>query len=195
MKKSRIYLTAFLIISLAIFAISCSDSQQSEIKFKIFFDSNGGTLISAQTVSRGEKAIKPADPIKPDDDNFKYEFTGWYDGESLWDFDRDVVTKETTLTAVYRRIEKSADNQTRYTVTFDSAGGTVVASRTVAAGATVKMPAIPKKNSTSRYDYEFIGWFFEDKQWDFDKDIVTRDIILAARYKIIESTVQYKPTE
>ncbi len=54
----------------------------------VTFDSCGGSAVAPQTVAKGGKATKPADPTK------EYcSFVGWYTEESyinLWDFSREV---------------------------------------------------------------------------------------------------------
>lgn len=62
--------------------------------FTVTFLSNGGTEILSQTVKKGGKAVKPADPEKPE-----HRFKGWYDGETEWDFNGMTVNKDTTLVA------------------------------------------------------------------------------------------------
>lgn len=195
MNKSKSYLIVLIVILMAIFSFSCNVNQGAEIKFKVYFNSDGGTPVQTQTIKSGEKVIKPSDPVKSGDENFTYEFSGWYIGETAWDFENNVVIKDITLTALYKQIKKSDASAKSFVVTFDSDGGTVISPRTVLKGSTVEEPQIPKKNSTSKYDYEFIGWFLEDKRWNFDNDTVQSDIKLVARYKISESTEQYKPTE
>ena len=70
--------------------------------YTVTFISDGGTAVSAQTVKEGEKATKPADPIKTVVVNgtvIDYEFSGWYSGETLWNFETMKVTQDTVLTA------------------------------------------------------------------------------------------------
>ena len=52
-------------------------------KFKVKFNTNGGTKFVTKTVLDGEKVKKPKDPTKAG-----YVFTGWYsDAECLKEFD------------------------------------------------------------------------------------------------------------
>lgn len=72
-----------------------------------------------------------------------------------------------------------------YTVTFDSNGGTTVASVKVKEGETVTKPEDPKRDG-----YTFGGWYLDEKEYDF-KSKVTKDITLKAHwnaYGIILST-------
>jgi uncharacterized repeat protein (TIGR02543 family) len=67
-----------------------------------------------------------------------------------------------------------------YTVTFDSQGGSAVASQTVAHGGKVTEPTAPTRTS-----YTFGGWYKESgctNAWDFDTDTVTSDVTLYAKW-------------
>jgi len=61
-------------------------------------------------------------------------------------------------------------------VTFDSNGGTPIASVKVTQGSPVKQP----KNPIRGFD-QFIGWYYNDEEWDFNKS-VDEDMTLVARY-------------
>lgn len=66
----------------------------------------------------------------------------------------------------------------QFTVTFDSQGGSSVASQKVDEGAKVKEPTAPTKENAA-----FLGWFKETScvnGWNFDKDVVTGDVTLYA---------------
>lgn len=61
------------------------------------FESNGGTPLLSQFVSRGETISRPDDPLREG-----YRLTGWFADEALtdpWDFDSDRVTANMTLYA------------------------------------------------------------------------------------------------
>ena len=80
-----------------------------------------------------------------------------------------------------------------YSVVFDSDGGTVIANQTIDKGGKVVEPTAPVKlNSTG--EYEFIGWFYGDKQWDFENDTVNQNLVLRAKYKATSVfTPEYLP--
>ncbi len=65
----------------------------------------------------GTKIEKPADPEKAADEEYTYTFAGWYNGETKWDFENDIVTDNVTLTAHF---DKTAIT---YTLTFKKADG------------------------------------------------------------------------
>ena len=63
--------------------------------YTVVFDSNGGSEVGSQTVAVNSLLNKPADPKK---DGFTFQ--GWFtDGSKKWDFSKDKVTKNITLTA------------------------------------------------------------------------------------------------
>jgi uncharacterized repeat protein (TIGR02543 family) len=92
-----------------------------------------GQEIKTQTVVHGSGATAPAAP-----ERVGYTFTGW-------DAAFDSVTKDLTVTAVY--------TVNQYTITFNSSGGSDVASITLDYGATITAPVAPTKES-----YTFAGW-------------------------------------
>ena len=80
----------------------------------------------------------------------------------------------------YEYIQKAQTPPTTYTVTFNSNGGSAVASQTVESGDTVTEPADPTKQ-----DYTFGGWYKEDTfttEWDFEHDTVSGNTTLYAKW-------------
>lgn len=80
-----------------------------------------------------------------------------------------------------------------YTVTFDSVGGSAVASQTVDSGSKVAKPEDPEKAPTDFeiLSYEFDGWYNGEELWDFANDVVTENITLTARYTVEYATKNY----
>ncbi len=73
-----------------------------------------------------------------------------------------------------------------YTVTFDSDGGSEVASTSVLEGGKVVKPTNPQKSSNTA-EYEFLYWEYNGKEWDFEKDVVTENITLVATWKVVNT--------
>ncbi len=71
-------------------------------------------------VLEGEKVEKPADPTQESTAEFDYIFEGWYNGETKWDFENDVVTGDMELVA------KFTESKRNYTVTFVVTGNEAV---------------------------------------------------------------------
>ena len=78
-----------------------------------------------------------------------------------------------------------SDGKTYYTVTFDSDGGSTVASRKVESGTKVTRPDNPTKA-----DYDFEGWFTGDTLYDFDTP-VEANITLKAKWEIAIYTITF----
>ena len=76
-----------------------SDSITAELRkrFKVTFDSQGGSIVSDQYIEKDGKVTRPTNPTKEG-----YDFIGWYKEASYstqWDFDTNTVTGNMTLYA------------------------------------------------------------------------------------------------
>lgn len=98
----------------------------------------GGTY-ATQIVQAGEKAIEPDVPSRQG-----YQFTDWYLDDTKYDFNT-AVTGNMTLTAKW--------TANSYTITFDTNGGSEIASITRDYGTDITVPAAPTKTG-----YTFMGW-------------------------------------
>lgn len=67
----------------------------------------------------------------------------------------------------------------KYTVTFDSNGGSSVESRIVEEGKTTYKPRNPEKSG-----YVFDAWYFDDQKWNFSTQPITQDITLVAKWHL-----------
>ena len=82
----------------------------------------------------------------------------------------------------------------RYTVTFETNGGSlvIVDGKKVTSSIKVKEGEVIKKFENSiRSNYEFKGWFTDSeftKKWDIEKDVVEQDITLYAYWEPFEPT-------
>ena len=89
---------------------------------------------------------------------------------------------------VYTKYEVVAP-VSKYTVTFDSDGGSAVAAQTVEDGKTATKPADPTKEG-----YTFVGWYLGSTAYDFSKP-VTGNITLTAKWeKVVAPPVTYTVT-
>ena len=145
-------------------------------KYTVTFNSYGGTPVPpVQEVEYGLTATKPADPTLKG-----YTFAFWYLGEdeqnaTAYDFDTP-VTENITLTAKW--------NINKYTVTFNSYGGTPVPpAQEVEYGLTATEPAAPKKTG-----YTFDGWYLGDEKYDFSA-AVEQNITLTAKWEAKKANV------
>ena len=141
-------------------------------KYTVTFNSYGGTPVPpAQEVEYGLTATKPADPTLKG-----YTFAFWYLGEdeqnaTAYDFNTP-VTENITLTAKW--------NINKYTVTFNTDGGTPVPpAQEVEYGLTATEPD-PAPTKTG---YTFTGWYLGDEKYDFSA-AVEQNITLTAKWHI-----------
>ena len=148
-------------------------------KYTVTFNSYGGTPVPpAQEVEYGLTATKPDDPTLKG-----YTFAFWYLGEdeenaTAYDFNTP-VTENITLTAKW--------NINKYTVTFNSYGGTPVPpAQEVEYGLTATKPA----TAPTKTGYTFDGWYLGDEKYDFS-DAVEQNITLYANWKKNIYTVTY----
>ena len=68
--------------------------------------------------------------LRPSKEN--YRFSGWYNGEAIWNVSSDIPTSNMTLTAAWTPIPT-------YRVSFDTKGGSLVAVQTAAS---IGMPVV-----------------------------------------------------
>ena len=136
--------------------------------YTVTIQSEGGSEVASQ-IRANTPADQPADPTKEG-----YTFIGWYNGESEWNFETP-VTADLTLTAKWQI--------NRYTITFDTAGGSEVPSITQDYGTAITPPAAP-----TRTGYTFAGW---------DREIPTtvpaEDMTLTAKWQVNQYTITFKP--
>ena len=134
--------------------------------YTVTFQSEGGSEVASQ-IRANAPADQPADPTKEG-----YTFIGWYKGEEKWNF-ADAVTEAMTLTAKWQI--------NRYTITFDTAGGSEVPSITQDYGTAITAPANPTKTG-----YTFAGW---------DKTIPTTmpagDMTITAQWQLNRYTITF----
>ena len=112
----------------------------------VTFDLNceGAEPVPAQTVVHGEKAVRPADPVREG-----YFFDGWTCGGDPWSFAGCTVTEDVTLEAQWRL-------PYAYSVIFDHnyAGGTKQ-EMIFTEGQQAGLP------SPQRAGYVFVGWYLD----------------------------------
>ena len=117
-------------------------------RFTVTFDTGGGNYIDPLMVNTGSWVDRPADPVKEG-----YHFDNWYTAATGgW-----VVSWPITVNAnitVYARWTEAETPITRFTVTFDTGGGSAITPLTVDAGSTVNQPADPTKEG-----YRFDNWY------------------------------------
>ncbi len=148
-----------------------------QITYTVSFNSNGGSSTASQTVAWGSTATRPANPTKAG-----YTFKGWYSDSALTKA-YDFATPVKSYLVLY-----AGWKQITYTVSFNSNGGSAVASQTVAWGSTATKPASPTKAG-----YTFTGWYSNSvltTAYNFST-AVKSNLILYAGWKQITYTVSF----
>jgi hypothetical protein len=131
--------------------------------YTVSFNTNGGSNVASQLVDYNSLAsIPPVPPTKTG-----YDFDGW-------DFDFNTpITKDTTIEAKWKiKI---------YTVSFNSDGGSDVASQLVDYNSLASIPLVPP----TKTGYDFDGWDF-----DFSTPI-TKDTTIKAKWKAKQYTINF----
>ena len=100
--------------------------------------------------------------------------------ESESDNDSD---NDDSANASEERISESQRNDELFTVKFESDGGSAVNAVTVKSGEKIPEPKSPVK-ATLEKQYAFKGWYYRDKKWDFENDVVTENITLTAKWEL-----------
>ena len=95
------------------------------------------------------------------------------------------TTKESTSSSTESELQsESLQLVKRYTVTFDTDGGSVVEDILVNEGGKIQKPNDPEKSSRDG-EYEFVCWLYNGEEWDFDNDVVTENLTFVAKWEVI----------
>ena len=132
-------------------------------QYTISFDTNGGSEIAPITQDYGTKITAPADPTRKG-----YTFKGW-DKE----IPKTMPAENITVTAQWEI--------NRYTITFDTAGGSEIAPITQDYGTNITAPANP-----TRKGYTFKGW---DKE--IPETMPAENITVKAQWEINQYTIAF----
>lgn len=164
--KKRI--VTFLLMFSVLFVLAACGSKT----FKVTFNADGGTPVPAvQEVEKDKVAKKPANPSKEG-----YDFIEWQLGGKKFDF-ATKITGDITLKAKWEEIPEEGS----FRVSFDSNGGSSVASINVLDGNKVAKPADP-----TRTGFNFVEWQLNGVAYDFNT-AVTAAITLVAKWEAKET--------
>jgi uncharacterized repeat protein (TIGR02543 family) len=153
----------------------------------VSFDAQGGLPAPApQTLAKGGRAEKPADPVLEG-----HTLAGWYlslgDG-AAWDFALDRVEQDITL---YARWTQTVLEEGTWELSFNTQGGGVLEPLLVRDGETAERPPDPVRTG-----YRFDGWHKEaacENPWDFALDRVSANTTLYAKWTPRTRTVHFDP--
>ena len=136
-------------------------------KLEATFTADGTTFAQPQTINRGEKFTKPAEPPKEN-----HTFAGWYNGDDEFKFDDDTTNAPNVLNLV----AKWDINQ--YTVKFVSDHGSF-ADQTIEHGKPIDTD---KLTIPTVEGYTFDGWYADDiysTEFDFTQPITSNTTVYA----------------
>lgn len=179
--KSVSKLISFLIgIVLLFIYISCNNNFREPTYYNIIFNSNGGSIVSNQTIESGKTAKRPLNPTKDSTDSIIYTFDDWYSDNLLttvFDFSTPITSNKTLYA-------KWIETKITYTVTFNSDGGSNIPEQIIEKGKLATKPFDPTKEQTTTERFTFSGWYSDKTLTDlFDFSTpITKDITLYAKW-------------
>lgn len=174
MDKKRvgiISVIALIVIGLIVFLLVNNNKS-----YEVVFDSNGGSIVETQKVKKSETAVKPNDPTMD-----SYKFDNWYLDDKVFDFSTP-IEKNITLKAKWIKDAGSEVKIQKYTITFNSDGGSSISSLEVDENGLVKRP-----NDPTRDGYKFVGWLLNGKDYDFNTP-VSGNLTLTAKWEKVNNT-------
>lgn len=137
-------------------------------KLEATFTADGTTFAQPQTIDRGEKFTKPAEPPKEN-----HTFAGWYNGDEKFDFDADTTNAPNVLELVAKW------DINKYTVQFVSDHGSF-ADQTIEYG---KLIETDKLTIPPVEGFTFDGWYTDDihysTKFDFTQPIKSNTTVYA----------------
>lgn len=147
----------------------------------ISFNSNGGSPVNPILEESGNPIDEPTSPVL-----LGYTFSGWY--------------TDTELLNAYEFTTMPADNLVlyakwvinQYTITLDSAGGSLIEPITQDFGSSVTPPSNPTKNG-----YTFDGWYIDTERTQvyLFSTMPANDMILYAKWVVNQYTINFEPNE
>lgn len=139
-------------------------------KYNVTFKSDENTVINTVTVKEGNSVGEPENPVKDG-----YQFDGWYTDVNCtdkYDFNT-VVSADLTLYAKWLA---------KYTVSFDTDGGSTVEPQTVVTGNKATKPT----STPTKKGYNFVGWYTDNTyttEFDFENTIITDNTTIYAKFE------------
>lgn len=145
--------------------------------YNVSFVTNGGSSIPTYFVNANDKIKRPSDPSRTG-----YIFEGWYKEdtfENVWDFDQDVVKKDTKLYALWTRQQ--------IVITLDEGNGS---SSQITGPYGDEIGTLPK---VERNGYRFLGWYSKSEGGEsiHEQMKLTSDRTIYAHFEAITYFITY----
>ena len=148
--------------------------------YKVTFNSDGGSKVTAQTIEEGKIVTKPKDPTKE-----TFKFVEWTLDGKAFDF-KTKITDDITLKATWK--EKA-----KYTITFVNEGQTVDTKTIYEGDVLGTLPTV------KRDDYVFTGWFNGNTKYTAKTAITLKEgtnaLTLTAKWTEVVHTYKYVVTK
>ncbi|MFA7612316.1 MAG: InlB B-repeat-containing protein [Acholeplasmataceae bacterium] len=136
----------------------------------VTFDYGYDNIQNTVTITRGTKVTRPTDPTREG-----YTFVRWNLGGVEYNFS-NTVNDNIVLIAEW--------SKSKYTITFNSDGGSSVSNQEVEYGDKILKPFTPNKAN-----YYFKGWYVGNEKYDFDQE-VSGDVSLTAKWESLSNLQQ-----
>jgi uncharacterized repeat protein (TIGR02543 family) len=152
-------------------------------KYAITFDTHGGSVVDTIAGYAGETVAQPPDPSRTG-----YGFTGWFSaasGGTRYAWPR-VLNSNLTMHAQWW--DSSKPPPARYTITFDSGGGSAMEAIAGNAGEILERPANPAWEGEG---YAFDRWTNTNGgnvSWPYT---LHSDVTMQAQWKLVSYTITY----
>ena len=157
MKKRSIFVLGIImcmILSVGIFT-ACATKKDASQKYTISFYADEELVFTLKTAGNEEIGL----PDAPQKEGFTFD--GWYSDKDTWEneltertYADKPLTTDVSVYAYYKKTEATdPEPPQKYTVHFDTDGGTAVSDMTVS--------TIAKSPETTKKGYTFVGWYTE----------------------------------
>lgn len=170
MDKKRI-ITIILFIIIFLLAIVISLFYYND-KYSVCFETGTEEVILTKYVKKNGKVEAPTNPTKEG-----YVFKEWQLNGETYNFDTN-INKDTVLTAKWIKEEY-------ITIDFNTNSDNIIESKKI-----LKGDVIDELPEAIKDDYEFIGWYLNDKLYNNEE--IHSDITLIAQYKNDTINTTYK---
>lgn len=181
MEKAK--MKSFWRISLAVMALfiliaasGCKENQKEY--YEVHIRNTYVSDINYFSFVKGEKVERPADPVREG-----YTFVGWYVNDEIWDFENDIIERDTDIVAKWEPI--------KYNITYHLNNGEQDTSNP---NTFTFENEVIYLQSPSRTGYEFTGWHLDESLTDDPIDSFipsSEDIELYASWKANRYYVDY----
>ncbi|MEG1900651.1 MAG: InlB B-repeat-containing protein [Bacilli bacterium] len=162
------------------------ESGSHKKSFTVKFDTDGGNTIKDQIVKVNQKATLPTVPEKSG-----YTFSKWTVNGQDFDFN-STITKDIIVKAVWKKSDSTVINPTpgqpvskKYTVAFNTNGGSAIYNKIVNEGQAVGQPGNPTK-----VGFNFAGWTLNGNAYNFANRVYT-NITLVANWTAVVVADKY----